>query len=145
MSKHESADLILKLYETRREPLMRDARNWFVGFSPNSAQEIMQTMFNPETSGLFRMVISYWDMAASFVNHGAIDETMFDEVHGEHIMVFAKIEPFLEEVRQTFENPTFLMNLEKLVMRQPNAKEMLERRREMMKGWLEARAKMANA
>jgi hypothetical protein len=142
MNKSESAELILRLYETRREPLMREARDWILGFFPNSAEDIMQAMISPETSGLLRMVISYWDMAAAFVNHGAIDETLFDETHGEHIMVFSKIEPYLEEVRTTFGNPKFLLNLERLVMRQPNAKELLAGRREMMKRMMDARAQM---
>ena len=77
MSKAESADLILKLYETRREPVMREARSWAISFLPESAQDVMQVMINPETSAYYRMVMTYWDMAASFVNHGAIDEEMF--------------------------------------------------------------------
>ena len=143
MNKSESAELILRLYETRREPLMRDARNWVVSFFPNSTEDVMKAMINPETSGLLRMVISYWDMAASFVNHGAIDEEMFDEVHGEHIIVFSKIEPYLEDIRVAFSNPKFLLNLEKLIMRQPNAKEMLAGRREMIKKMMAARTEAA--
>ena len=80
MSKAESADLILKLYDLRREEKMRVARDWFPTFVPNSVQEIMGAMVNPETSGKLRMVISYWDMAATMVNHGAIDEAMFNEI-----------------------------------------------------------------
>lgn len=90
MSKAESADLILKLYELRREATMREARNWMIGFFPESAADIMQAMINPETSAFYRMVTSYWDMAASFVNHGAIDEEMFADAHGEHVIVFSK-------------------------------------------------------
>jgi hypothetical protein len=142
MNKFESADLILKLYDLRREEKMRAARDWFLTFTPDSTQEIMGAMINPETSGKLRMVISYWDMAATMVNHGAIDEAMFNETGGEHIMVFSKIEPFLAELRQTFSNPTFLANIEKLVMRMPNAKELLESRREMMKKMLQARTEM---
>jgi hypothetical protein len=143
MNKFESADLILKLYDLRREEKMRAARDWFPSFFANSAQEIMGTMLNPETSGKFRMVISYWDMAATLVNHGAIDETMFNESAGEHIMVFSKVEPFISEIREMIGNPAFLMNLEKLIMRLPNAKEMLEGRREMMKKWMQARSEMS--
>ena len=142
MNKAESADLILKLYDLRREEKMRVARDWFPSFVPNSVQEIMGAMVNPETSGKLRMVISYWDMAATLVNHGAIDEAMFNESNGEHIMVFSKIEPYLEGVREAFGNPNFLGNLEKLVMNMPNAKEVLEGRRQMMKRMMEARAQM---
>jgi hypothetical protein len=145
MAKHEDAHLILKLYELRREPVMREARNWIIGFFPNSAQEIITAMIDPKTSAYYRMVTTYWDMACSFVNHGAIDDDMFNEVHGEHIVVFSKIEPYLAEVRQILQNPTYLKNLEMLIMDQPNAVEMLAARREMMKRWLQARAEMFKA
>lgn len=146
MSKeYESADLILKLYEMRREPVMREARNWMIGFFPESAQGIMQTMINPQTSAYYRMVTTYWDMASSFVINGAIDERMFNDANAEHIVVFSKVEPFLEELRTTLQNPNMLKNLETLVMRMPNAKETLTARREMMKRWMKAREEMAKA
>lgn len=144
MNKAESADLILKLYELRREATMREARNWMISFFPESAAEIMQAMIDARTSGFYRMVTTYWDMAASFVNHGAIDEEMFAEITGEHIVVFSKIEPFLDELRQTL-GPNYLKNLEKLIMKQPDAKETLAARREMMKKWMQARADISNA
>lgn len=141
-NKYESADLLMKLYDLRREETMREARNWFAGFFPNSAEEIMQTIINPETSAKYRMVVSYWDMAASFVNHGAIDEEMFNDASAEGVMVFSRIEPFLEEMRQMFNRPKMLTNLETLVMRMPNAKEMLAAQREMMKKFAQAREEM---
>ncbi|MDQ3800278.1 MAG: hypothetical protein M3384_12560 [Acidobacteriota bacterium] len=141
--KVESADLILKLYDLRREEKMREARNWIISFFPESAAVIMQTMINPETSASYRMVTSYWDMAASFVNHGAIDEAMFLETSGECVMVFSKIEPFVEEVRQIMGSPNYLKNLETLVMKLPDAKQLLASRREMMKRMVEMRAEMA--
>jgi hypothetical protein len=141
-NKYESADLLMKLYKLRREEKMREARNWFVTFFPNSAEEIMQAIIDPETSGKFRMVVSYWDMAASFVNHGAIDEEMFNDVSGEGVVVLARIEPFLPELREMTKRPQFLKNLEDLIMKQPNAKEMLTTQREMMKKYMEMRAEM---
>lgn len=143
MSKAESAELILKLYETRREPVMREARNWIIGFFPESAEDVMKVMIDAETSAKYRMVTTYWDMAAGFVNHGAIDEDMFNDANGEHIVVFSKIQPFLNELRQMLDNPKMLANLETLIMRMPDAEEMLVKRREMMKRWMQARAEMA--
>ncbi|HEX8198095.1 MAG TPA: hypothetical protein VF571_18015 [Pyrinomonadaceae bacterium] len=146
MSKEwESADLILKLYEMRRESVMREARNWMVGFFPESAQDIVQAMINPKTSAYYRMVTTYWDMAASFVINGAIEEKMFSDAAGEHIIIFSKIEPFLQELREMTGNPNGLKSLETLVMRMPNAKETLAARREMMKRWMQAREDMAKA
>jgi hypothetical protein len=106
--KYQSADLILKLYELRREEKMREARKWFGTFMPESAEEIMQTVINPESSANYRMVVSYWEMAASFENHGAIDEEMFYDVSAEGMAVFAKIEPFLAELREITKRPKCL-------------------------------------
>ena len=97
MSKEtESAELILKLYELRREETMREGRKWFLNFMPSDAAEILQAMVDPKTSGYYRMVLSYWDMAASFVNRGAIDKEMFIETSSEAFVVFSKVEPFIE-------------------------------------------------
>lgn len=142
MSKYESADLIMKLYELRRDPTMREARSWMLGFFPTSPQDIMQAMVNPHTSNHFRMAITYWDMACSFVNHGAIDAEMFADANTEFIPFFAKIEPFLSELRQMTNNPTFLHHLETFVMKQPDAKERLALSRETMKRWMKAREEL---
>jgi hypothetical protein len=138
----ESAELILKLYDMRREEKMRDARNWVISFFPQSADEVMHTMIDPETSAKYRMVTTYWDMAASFVLRGAIDEAMFLDSAGEAWVVFAKIQPYLDELRKRVSNDNYLRHLETLLMRQPNAVETCEIRRETMKRWMAARAEM---
>ena len=124
-SPYESATLLIRLYELRREPTMREARTWFArNFNPTTADEMMQAVAGPQ-SGYFRMVTSYWDMAASFVLHGAIDEAMFNDANGEQFVVFAKIEPFIADYRDRMGNPAYLASLEKLVMRTPNARDRL--------------------
>lgn len=122
MSKHHDADLILKLYELRREPVMREARNWFFTFNPTSPQDFLDVLTS-EKSGYYRMIVSYWDMAASFVNNGAIDAQMFNDANGEHIFVYSKIEPFLADLRSESGNPEFLAHLEKVVKQIPNIEE----------------------
>ena len=139
MSKHEDADLILKLYDLRREATMREARNWLFTFNPTSVQDVIDVLLG-EHSGHYRMVISYWDMAAALVNHGAIDEQLFNEANGEHLFVYSKIEPVLEEVRTMFGNPDFLRNLETLVKRIPDSAEKIATMRARMKKFAEARA-----
>src|SRR5919109_4483598 len=106
MSSHyESAALIIKLYELRRESTMREARNWYArSFNPTSVDEVMQAVSGPN-SAYFRMVTSYWDMACSFVLNGAIDEKMFNDANGEQLVVFCKIEPFIAEYRSRTGNP----------------------------------------
>ena len=133
MSKVESADLILKLYDLRREKKMRKAREWFFTFNPKSSDEIMQTMMDPEVGAYLRMVTSYWDMAAAFVNHGAIDADMFNETAGEHVMVFAKFEPFLGELREKFQSPEAFKHLETMIMGLPNGAEKVKKTQEWLK------------
>ena len=142
MGKHEDADLILKLYDLRREPVMRDARNWFFTFNPTSIQDVMEALLG-EHSGHYRMVISYWDMAAAMVNNGAIDEQLFNETNGEHLFVYAKVAPVIEEVRALFGNPDFLRNLETLVKRIPDSEQKIIAMRERMKKFGEMRAERA--
>lgn len=147
MSKQEDANLILRLYKLRREPVMREARNWFFSFNPTSAGEYMEAMMG-EHSGHLRMVISYWDMAASLVNNGALDEQMFNDANGEHLFIFAKIEPILEELRQQWNQPDMLKHFETLVRRVPNNQEKLAGIRErikMIQAMMAERAKAANA
>ena len=112
--KHRDADLILKLYELRREKTMREARAWFFTFNPEGKQDFIDVLTS-DKSGLYRMVISYWDMACSFVNHGAIDADMFNDANGEHMFVYAKLEPFLPGLREEMGNPNFLGHLERVV------------------------------
>jgi hypothetical protein len=147
MGKQADADLILKLYDLRREPVMREARNWFFSFNPTSATEYLETMFG-EHSGHVRMVVSYWDMAASLVNNGAIDEQLFNDANGEHLFIFAKIEPVLEELRQVTQQPDMLRHFETLVRRMPNSEERLNGIRErikMIQAMMAERAKAATA
>jgi hypothetical protein len=132
MSKHDDADLILKLYDLRREATMREARNWFFSFNPTSAQDVIDTLLG-EHSGHYRMVISYWDMAAALVNSGAIDEQLFNETNGEHIFIYTKIQPVIEEIRTMFGSPDFLHNLETVVKRIPDIDEKITTMRERMK------------
>jgi hypothetical protein len=142
MSKHDDAELILKLYDLRREPVMREARNWMFTFNPTSIQDVFDALLG-EHSGHYRMVISYWDMAAALVNNGAIDETLFNETNGEHIFVYSKIEPVIEDIRALFGSPDFLRNLETLVKRIPNIDEKLVAMRARMKKFAEMREQRA--
>jgi hypothetical protein len=138
----QSAELILKLYDLRREAKMRDARTWFIGFTPESVDDILQTLVGPHSAS-FRMVVTYWDMAASFVLHGAIDEQMFAAANAEHIAIFSKVAPFLAAYREKTGLPNYLKNLETLVMRLPNATERLNATRERLKALAAARAAAA--
>src|ERR1700722_12260392 len=132
MSKQEEAGLILKLYELRREDTMRKARDWYFSqFHPESVSDYNGALFGPY-SGLMRMVVSYWEMAAALVNNGAIGLDLFNETNTEHIGVFSKIEQFLLELRTQW-GPNYVTNLEKLIDASPNGRQRVAASRERMK------------
>jgi len=138
--KHQDVALILKLYELRREEGLRRARKWyFTEFNPQSAGDVAKLLGSGhDGSANFRMITSYWEMAASFVNNGGIDEKMFIDANGEHVGVFCRVEPFLEELRQIIGLPEYLKQLETLVKRTPNVDQRLERFRGIFSRWSQA-------
>jgi hypothetical protein len=144
--KQEDANLILRLYEIRREEAMRKARSWFITeFNPESAQDILSVLVGQHSAD-FRMVASYWDMAAAFVNFGAIDEEMFNDINSEQVAVYAKLQPFLAEIRAMPGVPPYLYfkHLEPLVLRMPDVQERMAAMRRFMKRRGEAQANETN-
>lgn len=141
MAIHDEAALILQLYDLRREETMRKARDWYAReFNPESMADVEKAFFG-EHSGHIRMVTSYWDMAAAFVNNGAISLQLFNETNGEHFVAFGKIEPFLNDIRAAY-GPQYLVNLEKLIDATAGGRERAGAMRERMKT---IRARLAEA
>ncbi len=133
---------ILKLYELRTEALMREARAWFFGeFAPRSGKEIVRLLLSGERqSAFYRMVASHWETAASYVNNGGIDERLFLEGNSEHLAVYAKLQPFLAEVREAIGEPDYMAHLERLVLKVPDVEKKLENRRRLLERWAQAHA-----
>jgi hypothetical protein len=123
------ADLILKLYDARREAEIRKARQWWVGgFWPNTVDDVLQvTRSTGQENAWYRMVLGYWNMAASFVLHGALNDELFMEVafSGEMYFIYAKLKPVLKELREKMQNPLFLANVERLITRSKTGRERL--------------------
>jgi len=138
----ESAQLLLTLYDQRREATMRKARDFWFSFDPKTGEELLSAMMGPD-GGYVRMVISYWDMAASLVENGAIDQKMFLDCNGEFVIIFAKIEPLLPKLRETFGNPDFASHLERLVLSIPNARQRLDDTVQRMRAMVAMRAQAA--
>ena len=135
----ESATLNLKLFELRREPVLREARAWFVrDFNPASIEECVALM-GGDRNAFIRMVLGYWDMAASLVTTGAIDREAFLAAHTEVVATFAKIYPFLSEVRRVSDAPAFCRHLEQVVLSIPNAENTLLRLAEAFRSLAAAR------
>lgn len=112
------AEIILRLYDLRREPVMRQARAWVVGeFWPASADEYFETVYNAADphSAFIRQVLTYWEMAAAMVLHGAVSAELFVDCNAEGFFLLAKFAPILEDIRQR--NPTFLSKSSELLRR----------------------------
>ena len=130
------AELILKLYDLRREAELRKARNWWLGFWPESADDIMKiaTALGTQENAWLRQVAGYWEMAASFVLHGVLNREMFLEgsFSGEMFLFFGKVEPFLKELREKLQNPNMFGNVEKLIQTSTGGPERLKQIQERM-------------
>lgn len=115
----EDGRLLLNLYELRREPVLRQARDWFAGqFEAASYAEFERLCpRGSDNNRFFRMVTSYWDMAAAIVVQGALNEELFFEATGEHLLVWRKIAAWVGELRQARNLPRYLHNLEELAAR----------------------------
>jgi hypothetical protein len=114
------AQVIMQLYDLRREPEMRKARNWWLTeFWPNSADDFMKVAMplGAQENNWLRQVGGYWGMAASFVLSGAVNQDLFLQpaVSGEMFFIFAKIHPFLSELRQQLDDPQVFANVEKVI------------------------------
>ena len=137
---HDQANLMLRLYEMRREARLREAREWFVmNFHAKSLEEVMQKFpIGSKENTNMRMVASYWDMCASIVNRGLIDDELYFESNGEAWMVWDRLREIAPSWRTTFSNPQLFMNLEKLCGRLEAWREKISpgsvaKNREMMK------------
>lgn len=116
---YQDAELILKLYDMRREERLRTARAWFVGnFSAASTAELIEK-YPPGTdhNAYYRMVTTYWEMAASFVVRGILHEDLFFENSGEMLAVWEKTKDLVADMRRVRKNPTLYRNLEKAAAR----------------------------
>jgi hypothetical protein len=134
----ESAQLNLQLFDLRREPVLREARSWFVlEFNPESFQEMVAAL-SGQRNASFRMVLGYWDMAASLVTTGAIDGDAFRAAHGEIFGTFSKIHPYLAELRAASKEPDFCKHMEAVVMAASDAEAILKRRREGLRAMAKA-------
>ena len=104
---HEQAELVLRLYELRREPRLRDARSWFISnFDAKTPEEMMQKCPpGSQANTSMRMTIGYWEMAAGFANRGLIDDELFFENAGEGFIVYDRIRELLPAMRAMFKNP----------------------------------------
>jgi len=124
---HNDAEIILRLYELRREPVMREARKFITfDFWPNSFEDVGKLFASGgKEFAYFRQVCSYWDMAISFVARGALDPNLFLDNCNEMIFIYAKLKGFLPGLRETV-NPLFWKRIEDFITSSPEAMQKLE-------------------
>jgi hypothetical protein len=124
------AELILRIYDLRREEKIRKARDWFGGeFWPNSFEDVQRLMgdFENPANVYFRQVLSYWDMACALVLHGTVNPSLFYDTNGEVAFVYCKMKPFIQQMRQTMNAPEFMANTERLCESTPEWRERVNR------------------
>jgi len=151
MSKKPSAtdaELILKLYDLRREAEMRKARNWcVVDFWPTSVDDIIKvsTALGTQENAWIRQVGGYWNLAASLALAGTVSEDLFLEpsFSGEMFLIYAKLRPFLKELRSKMKNPHIFGNVEKLITGTKKGRELLAMLETQLAARREAMAKVA--
>ena len=113
---YDDANLILRLYEMRRDDRMREARQWYAAKFKPKKWEDLATLAAPGSAdhASFRMVVSYWDMVASFVISGVLNKELFFQSGRELLVVFERLRPVLPGIRDDYKDPLYLGNLERL-------------------------------
>ena len=137
MATTQDAELILKLYELRREPRMRQARHWVMHeFNPKNLDELLalQRDFGADQNQMWRQVIGYWEMAAALVLHGALDRELFLESNGENLFMVAKFGLLNEEYARVAGNDGFMPQMSRLV----DGYEPARRRMQALREYLES-------
>lgn len=116
---YEQAQLHLQLYDMRREPRLRQARDWFFqNYFANTMDEAMRIAApGTEAGTFFMMVVSYWEHACALLNYGLLHEDLFFETSGEFYGVWERIEPTIQECRERWANRQFLAHLENAAKR----------------------------
>lgn len=144
---HGDAQIVLRLFDFRRETQMREARKWIVGeFWPQSADDVLKVVnsFGSVENQHFRQVFSYWEMASSLVHCGALNGDLFDDWSGELYFCFAKVKPFLKQLREV-SGPKAYSNIERITQRTPESQEKLKAVEARVKKAMASRAAAAKA
>jgi hypothetical protein len=111
---YDDANMILRLYELRREDKMRTAREWFARSARFQTWEDLQRVCPPGTTenAYFRQVTSHYEMVASFIANGVLHHELFFQSGRELLLVWVRIEKLIPEIRERYQDPTQFRNLE---------------------------------
>jgi hypothetical protein len=116
---HEQAQLHLQIYEERREPRLRQARDWFFAncFADSLDEAMRIAPMGTEAGTSFMMVVSYWDQACALLNYGLLHEDLFFETNSEFFAVWDRLRPTIQEGRERFSNKLFAAHIEQAAKR----------------------------
>ncbi len=138
----QQAELILKLYELRREAVMREARSYVGGaFMPQSAEEFVEIVnAGGKQTGYVLQVYGYWDMVSAFVLHGALEADLVYDTCQEMYFQYAKIQPYISEIRDKLSLPEFLISIERVIEGSEASRARLSSMRKSLDGMIAVRA-----
>jgi hypothetical protein len=141
----QDAELILKLYDLRREPVMREARNFVATFSPASIDDVLAVVsnFGVKENAYLRQVYGYWEMVAALIVHGTLNAALAYDTLQEMYFVYSIMQPYVEEFLQKANAPEFLKNVQKVVESSPEGKERITVIRKRMAEFARMRAATA--
>jgi hypothetical protein len=144
----EQAQMILKLYDLRREPEMRKARSWWAtDFWPQNVDDFLKVAWalGTQENNWLRQVAGYWGIAASFVLQGVLCDDLFlvPGFSGEMFVMFAKVQPFLRDLRKKIGDPEIFLDIEKVVNRKKWGRDRLQFLLKRLDSWREKLAKNA--
>jgi hypothetical protein len=136
------ADIVMKLYDLRRESEMRKARNWYgnADFSSWEAVQKVATGWGTQENAWFRQTLTYWENAASLVLHGVVHSGLFFDWGGEMIFTYVRIKPYLKQMRQASGSDEFMAKTEKLLNSTPELRKRVASMEDMFKKWNAMRA-----
>ncbi len=140
----QDAQIILQLFDLRREPELRKARRWVESeFWPTKWDEVLAifSAYGSQENLYLRMVTGYWEMAASFAARGALNPVLFHDSNGEMYFMFAKLEPFLFKMREHFQTPEIFRSIEQVVNTTPGGRERLRKMQANIANFIEQREK----
>jgi hypothetical protein len=142
------AQLILQLYDLRREAEMRKARHWVLTeFQPRTADDFLKVALalGTQENNWLRQTWGYWGMAASFVLQGALNEALFlrPSVSGEMFVMFGKVYPFLKELREKLGDPEAFLDIETVITRTKWGRDRLKFILKRIETWRERQSKPA--
>jgi len=149
-AKAADAEILIKLYDLRREAEMRKARNWWlVSFNPQSADDFIKIAmeFGAQENNWLRQVMGYWSMAASLALGGAVNKDLFLEpsFSGEMFVIYAKMKPHVKEIREKMQSEHFFANIEALINSSDKGRKFLKYMEGQMARRKDMMAKMAKA